>query len=113
MTELYDKKEEYEARIKKDLYETEKKVKDAQKVRNGLEQDVKQYNHQFVTESDQRLKNFLIIENSSKFANLNENRYNRDAKHVESFLKLKTDNHQKIVDGRAAAHADFMGRKDL
>ena len=26
---------------------------------------------------------------------------------------MKTDNHQKIVDGRAAAHADFMGRKDL
>ena len=33
MTELYDKKEDYEARVKKDLYETEKKVKDAQKVR--------------------------------------------------------------------------------
>jgi len=29
MTELYDKKEDYEARVKKDLYETEKKVKDA------------------------------------------------------------------------------------
>ena len=29
MTDLYDKKEEYEARIKKDLYDTEKKVKDA------------------------------------------------------------------------------------
>ena len=65
MTELYDKKDEYEARIKKDLYETEKKVKEATKVRTGLDQDVKQYNHQFVTESDQRMKNFLIIENSS------------------------------------------------
>ena len=41
MTELYDKKDEYEARIKKDLYETEKKVKEATKVRTGLDQDVK------------------------------------------------------------------------
>jgi len=37
MTELYDKKDEYESRIKKDLFDTEKKVKDAQKVRNGLD----------------------------------------------------------------------------
>jgi hypothetical protein len=37
MGELYDKKEEYEIRIKKDLYDTEKKVKDANKYRNGLD----------------------------------------------------------------------------
>ena len=46
MGELYNKKEDYENRIKKDLFETEKKVKDANKVRSGLDQDVKQYQHQ-------------------------------------------------------------------
>lgn len=46
MGELYDKKEDYENRIKKDLFETEKKVKDANKVRSALDQDVKQYQHQ-------------------------------------------------------------------
>ena len=59
------------------------------------------------------MKNFLIIENSSKFSTLNENRYNRDAKQTESYLKLKEDNHKKILDGRGAADTDFMGRKDL
>lgn len=65
MSELYDKKEEYEARIKKDLYDTEKKVKDANKVRGGLDQDVKTNNNQFLQEGDQRMKNFLILENGS------------------------------------------------
>jgi len=28
-------------------------------------------------------------------------------------MKLKEENHQKIADARAAADADYMGRKDL
>lgn len=28
-------------------------------------------------------------------------------------MKMKNDNHKKVTDGRTAAHADFMGRKDL
>ena len=41
MTELEGKKEEYQLRVKKDLFDTEKKVKDANKVRNGLDQDTR------------------------------------------------------------------------
>jgi hypothetical protein len=41
MNELEGKKEEYQLRVKKDLFDTEKKVKDANKVRNGLDQDTR------------------------------------------------------------------------
>ena len=44
---------------------------------------------------------------------MNSNRYTRDTKNVESFLKLKNDGHAKVVLAREAAHADYMGRKDL
>ena len=41
MDNLLNKKEEYENNIKKDLYDNEKRVKDAQKMRIGLETDVR------------------------------------------------------------------------
>jgi uncharacterized protein YeeX (DUF496 family) len=41
MDNLLNKKEEYENKIKKDLYDNDKRVKDAQKVRIGLETDVR------------------------------------------------------------------------
>lgn len=55
----------------------------------------------------------MIIEKGKQFGTLNEDRFKRDSKHVESFLQLKTDGHKKVMDARAAADADYMGRKDL
>jgi predicted nucleic acid-binding Zn-ribbon protein len=43
MSTMYEKNEEYEGKIKKDLYDTEKKVKEAGKVRGTLDAEVRSY----------------------------------------------------------------------
>jgi hypothetical protein len=43
MSSMYEKKEDYEGNIKKDLYDTEKKCKDAGKVRSTLDAEVRSY----------------------------------------------------------------------
>ena len=113
MENLYDKKEAYENKIKKDLYDTEKKVKDAQKVRVGLEQEVKSLENQHQKESSEHFSNNQILDKGLQFGDLNGKRYQRDSAHVEGFLEMKTKVHQKVMEARDAAHADYMGRKDL
>ena len=44
---------------------------------------------------------------------LNLKRFERDSLCVDGFKKVKEENQKKIDDGRAAAQAEFMGRKDL
>ena len=113
MSTLYEKKEDYEGNIKKDLYDTEKKVKEAGKVRATLDAEVRAYDQQFQKETSERFENVMILDKGTQFAELNKLRFERDTKCVQAFLKLKEDSHKKISDGRAAADADYMGRKDL
>ena len=55
----------------------------------------------------------MILDKGTQFSELNKLRFERDTKCVQAYLKLKEDSHKKISDGRAAADADYMGRKDL
>lgn len=43
MSSMYEKKDTYEGNIKKDLYDIEKKCKDAGKVRSTLDAEVRSY----------------------------------------------------------------------
>jgi hypothetical protein len=90
---MYEKKEDYEGNIKKDLYDTEKKCKDAGKVRSTLDAEVRSYDQQFQKESSERFENIMILDKGTKFGELNKARFERDTKCVNAFLKLKTDNH--------------------
>jgi hypothetical protein len=71
MSSMYDKKEEYELNIKKDLYDTEKKCKDAGKVRSTLDAEVRSYDQQFQKESSERFENIMILDKGTKFGDLN------------------------------------------
>jgi hypothetical protein len=55
----------------------------------------------------------MILDKGTQFGELNKLRFARDSKCVDGYLKMKKDNHKKISDARAAADADYMGRKDL
>jgi len=71
MSSMYEKKEEYELNIKKDLYDTEKKCKDAGKVRSTLDAEVRSYDQQFQKESSERFENIMILDKGTKFGDLN------------------------------------------
>lgn len=56
----------------------------------------------------------MILNKDEEFGKLNKERYEKiDKELAESFLKMKTDNHNKIVADKDAVEAVFMGNKEL
>ena len=58
---LYENKHEYEGQIKKDLFETDKKGKEAQKAKLSLEADLRQLEAELKKEDDQNYENVMIL----------------------------------------------------
>lgn len=59
---LYEERNEYESEIKKKLFETEKKAKDTQKVRNNLEHECRNLESNLQREKGENYENKMTID---------------------------------------------------
>lgn len=77
---LYEEKNAYDVRIKKELYETEKKGKDTQKAKLALEAECRNYELQDRKESEEHYNFKMTLDKGVATGDLSQLRYERDLK---------------------------------
>jgi hypothetical protein len=75
---LYDEKSAYEVRIKKELYDTEKKGKDTQKLKLAFEGECRNYDMQDRKESEEHYNFRMTLDKGKATGELGKLRYDRD-----------------------------------
>ena len=110
---LYDNKHEYELQIKKDLFDTDKKGKEAQKAKLSLEADLRQLESELKKEDDQNYENVMILNQGKvrdEYAGL---RHDRDMKLITANYDQVQDDLAKIKAAKDAADQVHQGKADL
>lgn len=81
----------FETKIKKTLFDSEKKYKDTQKAKNMIEAECRDLFSQQDKESQDNYRNKMTLDKGNQFGDLNSARYTRDSKLAQDFLKENTD----------------------
>ena len=99
---LYDEKTEYDIRIKKELYDTNKKGGDTQKIKLAFEAECRSYEHQDKTESTENYNFKMTKDKGSAVGALLTSRYEVDLKLISGLKTVKTTDKEKVIAERAA-----------
>lgn len=99
---LYDEKSEFEVRIKKELYDTDKKGKDTGKLKLAFEAECRAYELQDRKESEENYSFKMTLDKGTATGTLSKDRYERDLKLIDGLKTDKTTEKEKVVSDRAA-----------
>ena len=110
---LYENKHEYELQIKKDLFDTDKKGKEAQKAKLSLEADLRQLESELKKEDDQNYENVMILNQGKVRDEYAELRHDRDMKLITANYEEVQKDLAKIQAAKQAADDVHMGKADL
>lgn len=77
---LYDLKRDFEAEMKKKLFDTDKKFKDTQKVKMNLESETRMLENENQREMQEHYRQTMEIQDQAAKGDLSEARQNRDLK---------------------------------
>lgn len=110
---LYENKQEYELQIKKDLFDTDKKGKEAQKAKLSLEADLRQLEAELKKEDDQNYENVMILNQGKVKDEYSGLRHDRDLKLITANYEEVTKELDTILANKKAADDVHMGKADL
>ena len=99
--------------MKKVLFDKEKGAKDTNKVRFGLEADLRQLDDQLKQEGNLHYDSKMTLDKNEQFGALNSARQIRDQKLSKDWELKETDERDQLVQKRDKERSQFMGMSEL
>jgi hypothetical protein len=110
---LQEEGKEYRDKIKKALFDTEKKGKDAGKLKSNFEAECRNYEQQNMKEMDENYRFKMQLDKGAAFGALYLHRHDRDTKLITDLRKKKQDEKQKLIDNREKTQTEYMAMTEL